>query len=107
MHRPRLERRGFVGGLKEGRSWISPISSRKCAQIPDYRRYGRVTGVSGMLLEVGGVPQSLAVGGRCEVLTRDNRRVPCEVVGFRDRPRARSCRSARSRASASAARPRC
>jgi flagellum-specific ATP synthase len=35
------------------------------------------------LLEIGGVPQSLAVGGRCEVLTRDHRRVPCEVVGFR------------------------
>jgi flagellum-specific ATP synthase len=54
-------------------------------QIPDYHRYGRVTGVSGLLLEIGGVPQSLAVGGRCEVVTRDNRRVPCEVVGFRDR----------------------
>jgi len=52
-------------------------------QIPDYHRYGRVTGVSGLLLEIGGVPQSLAVGGRCEVVTRDNRRVPCEVVGFR------------------------
>jgi flagellum-specific ATP synthase len=53
-------------------------------QIPDYHRYGRVTGVSGLLLEIGGVPQSLAVGGRCEVLTRDNRRVPREVVGFRE-----------------------
>jgi len=53
-------------------------------QIPEYHRYGRVTGVMGLLLEIGGVPQSLAVGGRCEVLTRDNRRVPCEVVGFRN-----------------------
>jgi flagellum-specific ATP synthase len=54
-------------------------------EIPEYRRYGRVTGVSGLLLEIGGVPQSLAVGGRCEIVTRDNRRVPCEVAGFRDR----------------------
>ncbi|HLJ19948.1 MAG TPA: flagellum-specific ATP synthase FliI, partial [Stellaceae bacterium] len=54
-------------------------------EIPEYNRYGRVTGVSGLLLEIGGVPQSLAVGGRCDVLTRDNRHVPCEVVGFRDR----------------------
>ncbi len=53
-------------------------------QIPDYHRYGRVTGVSGLLLEIGGVPQNLAVGGRCEVSTRDRRRVPCEVVGCRD-----------------------
>ena len=54
-------------------------------QIPDYHRYGRVTGVSGLLLEIGGVPRSLAVGGRCAVVTRESRRVPCEVVGFRDR----------------------
>jgi len=53
-------------------------------QIPDYQRYGRITGVLGLLLEVGGVPQSLAVGGRCEVVTREHRRVPCEVVGFRN-----------------------
>ncbi len=53
-------------------------------QIPSHQRYGRVTGVLGLLLEVGGVPQSLAVGGRCEVVARDGRRVPCEVVGFRN-----------------------
>lgn len=55
-------------------------------QIPPYHRYGRVTGVLGLLLEVSGVPQSLAVGGRCDVLARDGRRVPCEVVGFRNEP---------------------
>jgi flagellum-specific ATP synthase len=54
------------------------------AQIPDHRRYGRVTAVLGMLLEVGGVPESLAVGGRCDVLGRYGTRVPCEVVGFRN-----------------------
>ncbi len=51
-------------------------------QIPPYRRYGRVTGVLGMLLEVGGVPQ-VTIGGRCEVHAQDGRRVPCEVIGFR------------------------
>ena len=54
-------------------------------ELPEHYRYGRVTGVLGMLLELGGVPPSLAVGGRCEVLTRTNRRVACEVVGFRNR----------------------
>ena len=54
------------------------------AEIPDYRRFGRVVGVSGMLLEVGGVPRSLAIGGRCEVLAQEGRPVPCEVVGFRN-----------------------
>jgi flagellum-specific ATP synthase len=54
------------------------------AQIPDYRQYGRVTAVLGMLLELGGVPQSLAVGGRCEIHGRYGTRVPCEVIGFRN-----------------------
>jgi flagellum-specific ATP synthase len=53
------------------------------AQLPEHRRYGRVTGVLGMLLEAGGVPQHVAIGGRCDVLAQDGRRVPCEVVGFR------------------------
>jgi flagellum-specific ATP synthase len=54
------------------------------AQIPEHRRYGRVTAVLGMLLEIGGVPESLAVGGRCEILGRYGSRLPCEVVGFRN-----------------------
>src|SRR5229473_1395392 len=54
------------------------------AQIPEQRRYGRVTAVLGMLLEIGGVPESLAVGGRCEIIGRYGSRLPCEVVGFRN-----------------------
>jgi len=54
------------------------------AQIPDCRRYGRVTAVLGMLVELGGVPQSLAVGGRCEIVGRYGSRLPCEVIGFRN-----------------------
>lgn len=52
-------------------------------QIPENRHYGRVTGVLGLLLEVGGVPGRVAIGGRCEVVAQDGRRVICEVVGFR------------------------
>jgi flagellum-specific ATP synthase len=52
-------------------------------QIPECRRYGRVTGVLGMLLEVGGVPRHVAIGGRCDILAQDGRRIPAEVVGFR------------------------
>jgi flagellum-specific ATP synthase len=39
--------------------------------------------VQGMLVEIGGVEDLLAVGSRVFVGTRDRRRVPCEVVGFR------------------------
>ncbi len=62
---------------------LLPQLIEEIAEIPEHRRYGRVTGVSGMLLEVGGVPRVLAIGGRCDVLAQEGRRVPCEVVGFR------------------------
>jgi flagellum-specific ATP synthase len=53
------------------------------SNIPDYRRFGRVSGVMGMLLEVGGLPRHLTVGGHCQVQGRDGRSLSCEVVGFR------------------------
>ncbi len=52
--------------------------------IPDHRRFGRVSGVQGLLVEVAGLEKLLSVGGRCTLLTRASRRVPCEVVGFRN-----------------------
>ncbi len=51
--------------------------------LPEYRRFGRVTAVLGLLAEVGGIEKELSVGGRCIIEARDGRRVPCEVVGFR------------------------
>lgn len=54
------------------------------AAIPEQRRYGRVAAVMGMLVEIAGVPKALTVGGRCDIIARDGRRLPCEVVGFRD-----------------------
>ncbi|HRJ61375.1 MAG TPA: flagellum-specific ATP synthase FliI, partial [Azospirillaceae bacterium] len=51
--------------------------------INPYSRFGRVTAVSGLMVEVGGLQRELSVGGRCIVETRDLRPIPCEVVGFR------------------------
>jgi flagellum-specific ATP synthase len=51
--------------------------------IADHQRYGRVSAVQGLLVEVGGIERELAVGGRCNVEARDGRSLPCEVVGFR------------------------
>ena len=52
--------------------------------LPDRYAYGRVTGVKGMMVETGGLRDSISVGGRCDLLSRDGRRLPCEAVGFRD-----------------------
>ncbi len=52
-------------------------------RLAGIRVYGRVAAVQGMLIEAGGVQRQISVGDRCEVIARDGRRVPCEVVGFR------------------------
>jgi len=53
-------------------------------RIPAVQLYGRVTAILGMLVEVGGIQRSLAVGSRCRLIGRDGRAVLCEAVGFRD-----------------------
>ena len=53
------------------------------ARIPEYRLYGRVSAVLGMLVEIGGTERRLSVGDRCNLRGRDGRTVACEVVGFR------------------------
>ena len=53
-------------------------------QLRDYTLAGRVTAVQGLLIECSGIEQGLSVGARCHVRTKDGRKVPTEVVGFRD-----------------------
>src|SRR6202000_1652154 len=50
--------------------------------IPELRRYGRIDGVQGLLVEAGGIGNSLSVGDRCRIEGR-TRVVSSEVVGFR------------------------
>jgi len=52
--------------------------------VPSHLVFGRVTGVQGLLVEVAGIERHLSVGSRCNVIARGDRKVLCEVVGFRD-----------------------
>ncbi len=52
-------------------------------QLREYRLYGRVAGVLGLLVEVAGLDRVLSVGSRCNLVARDGRRVVSEVIGFR------------------------
>lgn len=52
--------------------------------VPSETVYGRVTSVLGLMVEVSGLDHHLSVGGRADVIARGNRRVPCEVVGFKN-----------------------
>jgi flagellum-specific ATP synthase len=53
-------------------------------RIPAYARYGRVAGVKGLSVEVGGLQRRLSVGSRCRVAARGGRQLECEVTGFRE-----------------------
>ncbi|MEH6402524.1 MAG: flagellar protein export ATPase FliI [Sneathiella sp.] len=46
--------------------------------------YGRVAGIQGLLVEVGGIQRHLSIGSRVELLARGGKVVACEVVGFRN-----------------------
>jgi len=52
--------------------------------LPVYHVFGRVTAVHGLLIEVAGIEHHLSVGSRCNILARGDRRILCEVVGFRE-----------------------
>ncbi len=52
-------------------------------RLPGHYLHGRVTGVLGMMAEIGGVQRALSVGDRVTILARGNKRVAAEVVGFR------------------------
>lgn len=54
------------------------------SRVPEVQLYGRVAAIQGTLVEVAGIERSLSIGDRCQLLARDRRRVPCEVIGFRD-----------------------
>jgi flagellum-specific ATP synthase len=52
--------------------------------IPDHEVYGRVTKVLGLLVEIAGFGQNLAVGSIVHLRPKAGKEVPCEVVGFKD-----------------------
>lgn len=52
-------------------------------EIPQSVRYGRVAGIQGMMVEIGGVEATLAIGDRCLLRGRDGSTVAAEIVGFR------------------------
>lgn len=46
--------------------------------------YGKVTGVQGLFVEVGGIRTRLSIGDRCNILSNSGKTIPCELVSFKD-----------------------
>jgi flagellum-specific ATP synthase len=53
-------------------------------RMSDYRVYGHVTQVVGLLVEIGGVEGNFTVGDYCSIVGRNGQNVLCEAVGFRN-----------------------
>ncbi len=57
---------------------------KEIAAIPTTSRFGRVARLEGLLVEVTGAAGAISLGGQVTLSAGKNKRIPCEVVGFRD-----------------------
>jgi flagellum-specific ATP synthase len=52
--------------------------------VYDYKIYGSVTKILGLLIEVAGVSNRLSIGSHVHLVPHEGHTVPCEVIGFKD-----------------------
>ena len=52
-------------------------------QIYPYNICGKITAIQGMLVEISGVHGYLAIGDRCLLENKRNKKIICEIVGFK------------------------
>jgi len=52
--------------------------------IPTLTRFGRVARIEGLAVEITGAQGAVSLGGQCRITIGNNKKIPCEVVGFRD-----------------------
>jgi len=54
------------------------------AAVPTLTRFGRVARIEGLGVEVTGAQGAVSLGGQCRITIGKDKKIPCEVVGFRD-----------------------
>jgi len=52
--------------------------------VPVLTRFGRVARIEGLAVEVTGAQGAVSLGGQCSITIGKDKKIPCEVVGFRD-----------------------
>lgn len=58
--------------------------SAEIADLAPIAHYGKVTGIMGMLVEIGGIESHVSIGDRCNLKARNGKMVPCEIIGFKN-----------------------
>ena len=54
------------------------------AAISPVRRFGRVSRIEGLMVEISGAAGAVSLGGQVRLTSSSGKVIPCEVVGFRD-----------------------
>jgi flagellum-specific ATP synthase len=62
---------------------IASSLAHRLNRLPGHIRYGLIASITGLLVEVDGLSDVLAVGDRCRLIDRDGEPTLAEVVGFR------------------------
>jgi flagellum-specific ATP synthase len=57
---------------------------REVERISDTKIFGRISSVKGLLAECSGLGKVVSVGSRCKIITRNEKAILAEIVGFRD-----------------------
>jgi len=52
--------------------------------VPTLCRFGRVARIEGLAVEITGAQGAVSLGAQCRITVGNNKKIPCEVVGFRD-----------------------
>lgn len=52
--------------------------------IADIHFFGRVISIKGLLIECSGLEKVVSVGSRCNIFSRNNKKIEAEVVGFNE-----------------------
>src|SRR6201996_3142614 len=73
---------------RQNSPWSEELSMHALIQdieaVPALTRFGRVARIEGLAVEVTGAQGAVSLGGQCSVTIGKNKKIPCEVVGFRD-----------------------
>src|SRR5579872_5813086 len=73
---------------RQNSPWSEEFSMHALIQdieaVPALTRFGRVARIEGLAVEVTGAQGAVSLGGQCSVTIGKDKKIPCEVVGFRD-----------------------
>ena len=59
------------------------LIAKEISNLRDFKAYGRVSAVSGLLVECEGLTSMLSIGSRVKVHGKNGNFIPCEVVAFK------------------------